>query len=150
MFRIVVLLSVVTFFNAFTHAQETKTLKSQCEKIIIESITEAARNRPDARTLFRSRLVPGDDVTKVLVKGLAANDSEIRLAAASVLSEKAPDEFRDRIRRSLNELKLQNSTDRVRRAVLLMNLGDEQANQEVSHWANTNLKNWIWATGFVQ
>ncbi|MFT7629022.1 MAG: hypothetical protein ACI87E_000018 [Mariniblastus sp.] len=74
-------------------------------------------------------------VRDVLVQGLGAEDSQVRFVAANVLAEKSPMEFGDRIIGSLKAMTLQNSTEKVQRAVLLMKLGDEKAKHEVSHWA---------------
>lgn len=128
---------VYTAFLASTIAcgQASDESMQRCEKILIDSINEADRKALDAWTLAHARLVPVEAVRDVLVQGLGAEDSQVRFVAANVLAEKSPLEFGDRIIGSLNAMTLQNSTEKVQRAVLLMKLGDEKAKHEVSHWA---------------
>jgi hypothetical protein len=133
---------------ADVQAQDSESLKSRCEKIIIESIINADHDSMNARNLSRAQLVPFDSIKDSLIKGLDSENAQIRFVAAKVLADNAAMEYEARIRKSLNELQLVESTDRVRRATLLMSLGDETARKEVKHWAEhefimLELDDWI-------
>ena len=129
-------------------SQELAPLKSRCVKIVVESIINSDRDSMNVRTLSRARLVPFDSIKDSLVKCLDSENPQIRFVAAHVLADNAAMEYDAQIRESLTELKLVESTDRVRRATLLMNLKDEAARKEVEHWAehefdSLELNDWV-------
>ena len=115
-------------------------LKQRCQKIVADSINNPTSEQAFPLKLYRSSLLPIEEAKPLFMQALKSKDAEIRLIASELLVEKSPMQFQDEISTSLKEINVSKKTSHaVRRAVVLMKMGNESSKKEVKHWAEHEL-----------
>lgn len=116
--------------------QVSDSLRQRCDTIIIEAIRKGKQQPPNVRTISLARLVPLERVEDVLIRSLSAKDIQARFTAAEILLQDTPMLYENSIIDSLKQLEINHPPELVRRAAILMKLGDKAAKKEIQHWAN--------------